>query len=135
MALSRGRVAVMMLQRFAGLWLLLASLLVVQLEARAEELRVMDSGPVNNGVERGRTDEFFVRFNRPVDHIKSEFIIKRGDAVVEVLQPRFKTEPSVLFAERSPLPPGDYTLVWSVRALDGQQIAVGEIFFKSEGRK
>ena len=122
----------MVLRRF---WLLLAGLVIVQPIARAEELRVMDTGPVNNGIERGRTDEFFVRFNQPVDHIKSEFIIKRGDNIVEVLQPRFKTEPNVLFAERSPLPAGDYTLVWSVRALDGQQIAVGEIGFRSEGRR
>jgi methionine-rich copper-binding protein CopC len=121
-------------KRFPGWWLLLAGLLVLQPVAWAEELRVMDSGPVNNGVERGRIDEFFVRFNQPVDHIKSEFIIKRGDDVIETLQPRFKTEPNVLYAERSPLPPGDYTLVWSVRALDGQQIAVGEISFRSNGR-
>jgi hypothetical protein len=103
--------------------------------ARAEELRVMASGPVKNGVERGPIDEFFVRFNQPVDHIKSEFIIKRGGDVVEVLQPRFKTEPSVLYAERSPLPPGDYTLVWAVRAPDGRQIAVGEIPFKAENQR
>ena len=122
----------MVLRRF---WLLLINLVIVQPIAWAEELRVMDTGPVNNGIERGRTDEFFVRFNQPVDHIRSEFIIKRGDDIVEVLQPRFKTEPNVLFAERSPLPAGDYTLVWSVRALDGQQIAVGEIGFRSEGRR
>ncbi len=122
----------MVLRRF---WLLLVGLVIVQPIAWAEELRVMDTGPVNNGIERGRTDEFFVRFNQPVDHIKSEFIIKRGDNIVEVLQPRFKTEPNVLFAERSPLPAGDYTLVWSVRALDGRQIAVGEIGFRSEGRR
>jgi len=128
----------MVLRRFASPWLLLglllASLLVVQPGAWADELRVVDTGPVNNGVEGGRTDEFFVRFNQPVDHIKSEFIIKRGDDVIETLQPRFKTEPNVLYAERSPLPPGDYTLVWSVKALDGQQIAVGEISLRSNDR-
>jgi len=125
----------MVVLRCAGSWLLLASLLFAQPSASADDLRVMDTGPVNNGIERGPSDEFFVRFNKPVDHIRSEFIIKRGDDVVETLQPRFKTEPDVLFARRSPLPPGDYTLVWSVRALDGQQIAVGEIAFRSEGRK
>ena len=128
----------MVLRRFASPWLLLglvlASLLGIQPKVRAEELRVMDTGPVNNGVERGRPDEFFVRFNQPVDHIKSEFVIKRGNEVIETLQPRFKTEPNVLFAERSPLPAGDYTLVWTVRALDGRQLAVGEITFKSDGR-
>jgi methionine-rich copper-binding protein CopC len=124
----------MVLQRSAGFWLVLASVLIVQPTAWAEELRVMDTGPVNKGVERGRIDEFYVRFNQPVDHIRSEFIIKRGDKVIEVLQPRFETEPNTLYAERSPLPAGDYTLVWSVRALDGQQLAVGEITFKSQGQ-
>jgi methionine-rich copper-binding protein CopC len=125
----------MVLLRSASRWLLLAGLLVVQASAWAEELRVMDSGPVNKGIESGRIDEFFVRFNQPVDHIKSEFVIKQGNNVVEVLQPRFKTEPNTLYAERSPLPPGDYKLVWKVRALDGQQLAVGEIDFRSEDRK
>src|SRR5437868_4043261 len=74
MELSRGRVVIMVLRRSAGFWLVLANLLTVQPIAWAEELRVMDTGPVNKGVERGRTDEFFVRFNQPVDHIKSEFI-------------------------------------------------------------
>jgi methionine-rich copper-binding protein CopC len=124
----------MALQRSAGFWLVLASVLIVQPTAWAEELRVMDTGPVNKGVESGRIDEFYVRFNQPVDHIKSEFIIKRGNNVVEVLQPRFKTEPNTLYAERSPLPAGDYTLVWTVRALDGQQLAVGEISFRSQGQ-
>ena len=123
----------MVLQRSAGFWLVLASVLIIQPTAWAEELRVMDTGPVNKGVEHGRIDEFYVRFNQPVDHIKSEFIIKRGNAVIEVLQPRFKAEPNTLYAERSPLPAGNYTLVWSVRALDGRQIAVGEIDFKSQG--
>ena len=124
----------MVLLRSASPWLLLASLLIVQLPAWAEELRVMDSGPVNNGVERGRIDTFFVRFNQPVDHIKTDFGIMRNSRVVQVLQPRFKTEPNVLFAERAPLPPGDYTLVWSVKALDGQQLAVGDIDFKVDAR-
>ena len=125
----------MVLLRSASRWLLLAGLLVFQPSAWAEELRVMDSGPASNGIEQGRIDEFFVRFNQPVDHIRSEFVIKQGNKVVEVLQPRFKTEPNTLYAERSPLPPGDYTLVWKVRALDGQQLAVVEIEFRSEDRK
>jgi len=124
----------MVLRRSAGLWLALASVLIVQPTAWAEELRVMDTGPVNKGTESGRIDEFYVRFNQPVDHIKSEFIIKRGNDVVQVLHARFKAEPNTLYAERSPLPAGNYTLVWSVRALDGRQIAVGEIDFKSQGQ-
>jgi len=124
----------MVLRRSAGFWLVLASVLIVQPTAWADELRVMDTGPVNKGVEDGRIDEFYVRFNQPVDHIKSEFVIKRGNDVVEVLQPRFTAEPNTLYAERSPLPAGEYTLVWSVRALDGRQLAVGELTFRSQGQ-
>jgi methionine-rich copper-binding protein CopC len=120
----------MMLRRVAGCWLMLAGVLVAFSTARAEELKVIDSGPVKDGVERGRIDKFFVQFNQPVDHIKSDFIIKRGNEIIEVLQPRFETEPNTLFAERSPLPPGDYTLVWTVKALDDKLLAVGEIPFR-----
>jgi methionine-rich copper-binding protein CopC len=125
----------MVLRRFAGRLLVLAGVLVVLSTARAEELKVIDSGPVNNGVERGRVDKFFVRFNQPVDHIKSDFVIMQNSRVVQVLEPRFETEPNVLFAERPPLPPGDYTLVWSVKALDGRQLAIGDIDFKVDARK
>ena len=124
----------MALLRFAGLWLVLAGVLAVQPIAWADDLRVMDTGPVNDGTIKGISDEFYVRFNQPVDHIHSEFIIKRGDDVYEVLQPRFKTEPNVLFARTSGLPPGQYTLVWSVRTLAGQEIAVGEIAFTAGAR-
>jgi len=124
----------MALPRLAGCWLLLASLVIAEPAAWADELRVVDSGPVNNGVVAGPSDEFYVRFNQPVDHIRSEFIIKRGEDVVETLQPRFKTEPNVLFARASALPPGAYTFVWTVRTLAGQVIAVGEIPFTA-GKK
>ena len=123
----------MVLRRFAGCWLLLASFVIVQPAMGDDGLRVIDTGPVNNGTEKGRSEEFYVRFNRPVDHIHSDFVIKRGDDIVEVLQPRFKTAPDVLFARRSALPPGDYTLVWTVRTLEGQEVAVGEIAFRIEG--
>jgi methionine-rich copper-binding protein CopC len=125
----------MVLRRSAGFWLVLASVLIVQPAARAEELRVMDTGPVNDGVEQGRIDKFFVRFNQPVDHIKSDFVIMRGNQVVQVLQPRFDAEPNTLFAERSPLPPGNYTLVWTVKTIEGRPVAVGDIDFKVDSKR
>jgi hypothetical protein len=120
----------MVLRRFAGGWLLLASLAVLQPAIADDGLRVIDTGPVNNGTEKGRSEDFFVRFNRPVDHIHSDFVIMRGGQVVQVLQPRFETSPDVLFARRSALPPGDYTLVWQVRTLEGEPVAIGEIAFR-----
>ena len=122
----------MVLRRFASCWLLLASFAVGQPAIADDGLRVIDTGPVNDGIEKGRSDKFFVRFNRPVDHIHSEFVIKRGNDIMEVLQPRFQTAPDVLFARRSALPPGNYTLVWTVKTLEGQEVAVGEIAFTVE---
>jgi len=122
----------MALPRLAAGWLLLAGLAVSGPSAGADDLRVLATGPVRNGVVEGPSDEFYVRFNQPVDHIHSDFLIMRGEDVVETLQPRFKTEPTVLFARRSPLPPGSYTLVWQVKSLEGQPIAVGQIPFTAE---
>ncbi len=119
----------MVLRRFAGSWLLLASLAVIQPAIGDDGLRVIDTGPVNDGSEKGQSEDFFVRFNRPVDHIHSDFVIMRGDKIVQVLQPRFESAPDVLFARRTALPPGDYTLVWQVRTLEGDPVAVGEIAF------
>jgi hypothetical protein len=124
----------MALRRFAGWVVLLASFLGVQPAISDDGLQVLDTGPMANGVEKGRSDGFYVRFSQPVDHMRSDLVIKRGNAVVEVLQPRFETEPNVLFARRSPLPAGDYTLAWTVKTLEGKVIAVGEIPFRSEGQ-
>jgi methionine-rich copper-binding protein CopC len=96
--------------------------------------RVLATGPADNGFVPAAGEEFFVRFNQPVDHMQSRLVIKRGDSIVATLQPRLKTEPNVLFARSSGLPAGTYTLVWIVRTLDGQPVTVGEIAFKAEGK-
>ena len=43
-----------------------------------------------NAVIDGRTSAFYVRFDRPVDHVRSLLLIKRGDEVIETLQPRLE---------------------------------------------
>lgn len=125
-----------MLMSFAkSCWPVLMALAFVHTEGWAEQPRVLDTGPANNGIVSWGGEEFFVRFNQPVDHIQSRLIIKRGDSIIETLQPRLNTEPSVLFARSAGLPPGEYTLVWMVRTLQGEPIAVGDVMFKVEGRK
>jgi methionine-rich copper-binding protein CopC len=117
-ALSRGTVAALLLA-----WL------VIPAQAWAQALKVMQTGPAANAVLDRSPEGFFVRFDKPVDHIRSVLFIKRAGDIVATLHPRFKTEPQVLFAGAAPLPPGDYTLTWSVIALDDTRVTEGEIPF------
>jgi methionine-rich copper-binding protein CopC len=103
--------------------------LAVASPAWAQVIKVVETGPAANAVIDRLPEGVFVRFDKPVDHIHSLLLIKRGSSVVQTLHPRFKTEPQVLFANAPPLPPGDYTLAWSVIALDEKPVAEGEIPF------
>ena len=64
------------------------SLLLVPGRARAQAAHVVELDPAANAVVDGRTTAFYVRFDRPVDHVRSLLLIKRGDEVIETLQPR-----------------------------------------------
>jgi methionine-rich copper-binding protein CopC len=109
--------------------LLTACLLFSAPAARAQDIKVTQTGPAANAVLERAPEGFSVRFDKPVDHIRSLLFIKRGGTVVETLHPRFKTEPQVLYANAAPLPPGDYTLSWSVITLEDTHVTEGEIPF------
>ena len=95
----------------------------------AQVPRVMDTMPADRAVLNNASGEFYVRFDRPVDHIRSLMFVKQDGAVVRTLHPRFKTEPDVLFAMALPLPSGAYTFCWSVRTLAGTEVLEGEVPF------
>lgn len=76
---------------------------------------------------------YFVRFDRPVDHIRSRLIIRQGNLMVAVLVPRLEAEPEVLFAEAPVLPPGRYRFEWQVISLEGALIAEGGVDFTVMG--
>ena len=95
----------------------------------AQVPRVMDTMPADRAVLNNASGEFYVRFDRPVDHIRSLLLIKRDDVVVRTLHPRFKTEPDVLFAMALPLQSGAYTFHWSIRSLAGTEVLEGEVPF------
>ncbi|HEY4301014.1 MAG TPA: copper resistance protein CopC [Candidatus Didemnitutus sp.] len=97
--------------------------------AIAQVPKVMDTMPADRAVLNNGSGEFYVRFDRPVDHIRSLLLIKRDGAIVRTLRPRFKTEPDVLFAMALPLPSGAYTFCWSVRTLAGTEVLEGEVPF------
>ena len=95
----------------------------------AQVPKVLATMPANHAVLTNASGEFYVRFDRPVDHIRSMMYVKQDGVVVRTLHPRFKTEPDVLFAMALPLPPGPYTFVWSVRSLEGAEVLDGEVPF------
>jgi methionine-rich copper-binding protein CopC len=97
--------------------------------AHADEYRVMESQPAASAVIQGRSSEFFVRFDRPVDHVRSTLTITQDGKLVERLQPRLESAPEVLFARASTLPAGDYKLHWTVRTLAGREVVEGDIPF------
>ena len=94
-----------------------------------EGCRLMDSKPAANAVIQGRSSEFFVRFDRPVDHIRSSLTILRDGKLVERLKPRLESAPAVLFARAPTLGPGEYLLRWTVRTMEGVKVVQGDIPF------
>lgn len=105
------------------------SLLVIASAASAQDVRVMESAPKASAVIEGRSSEFFVRFDRPVDHIHSQLAITRNGQLVEKLVPRLESAPEVLFARAPTLPAGDYDLNWRVKTMTGVDVSQGNIPF------
>ncbi len=93
----------------------------------------MDSTPKAQAVIGGTSSAFFVRFDRPIDHIHSVLSIHRDGKLVEHLAPRLESAPEVLFARSPTLPPGDYTLHWAVRTMADVKILQGDIPFTVKG--
>src|ERR1044071_9168677 len=97
--------------------------------ATAQDVQVMDSAPQAQDVVGEPGSSFFVRFDRPIDHIHSRLSIWRDSRLVEQLQPRLQSSPDVLFARAPTLPPGQYMLRWTVRTMDGVKVIEGDIPF------
>jgi methionine-rich copper-binding protein CopC len=97
--------------------------------ARAQDVLVLDSAPKAKAVIGEPSSEFFVRFDRPIDHIHSRLSIWRDGQLVEHLQPRLESSPEVLFARAPTLPPGEYMLHWAVRTMQDVKVIEGNIPF------
>lgn len=101
----------------------------VSTAARAQEIQVLDSAPKAKAVIGEPSSSFFVRFDRPIDHIHSRLSIWRDGQLVEHLQPRLESSPDVLFARAPTLPPGQYMLHWAVRTMQDVKVIEGNIPF------
>lgn len=97
--------------------------------AWAQDVQVMDSAPKAKAVIGEPGSAFYVRFDRPIDHIHSNLSILRDGQVVQRLQPRLQSQPDVLFARAPTLPPGEYMLRWTVRTMEGVKVIQGDIPF------
>lgn len=97
--------------------------------AAAQDVRVTDSAPKAEAVIGEPSSSFFVRFDRPIDHIHSRLSIWRDGRLVEYLQPRLQSSPDVLFARAPTLAPGQYMLRWTVRTMEGVKTTEGDIPF------
>jgi methionine-rich copper-binding protein CopC len=97
--------------------------------ATAQDVSVLDSAPKAKAVIGEPSSSFFVRFDRPIDHIHSGLSIWRNGQLVEHLQPRLESSPDVLFARAPTLPPGEYMLRWAVRTMQDVKIIEGNIPF------
>ena len=103
--------------------------IVFSASAAAQDVQVMDSAPKAEAVIGEPSSSFFVRFDRPIDHIHSRLSIWRDGKLVEYLQPRLQSSPDVLFARAPTLPPGQYMLRWTVRTMEGVKVIEGDIPF------
>jgi len=119
----------MMLWHFAVVGLAALGLLGAVPGASAQDVRVMDSAPKASAMIEGRSSEFYVRFDRPVDHIHSQLAITRNGQLVEKLAPRLESAPNVLFARAPTLAAGDYNLNWRVKTMTGVDVIQGDIPF------
>jgi hypothetical protein len=116
-------------RRFAVIGLAVLGFLRLSPGARAQGLHLAEPVPTASALIEEQSSEFFVRFNRPIDHAHSFFAIKRNGKVVETLRPRLEADPNMLYA-RTPTPkPGDYTLHWILRCRGSTDIYQGELPF------
>lgn len=121
----------MMKRRYAIAALMMAPVAsAARAQQTPDEVRVVESTPAAHARIGPKSSAFFVRFDRPVDHIKSTLVIKQGDTVIERLHPRLESAPEVLFAAAPTLPPGSYMLRWAVITLQGTKAISGDIPFQ-----
>jgi methionine-rich copper-binding protein CopC len=109
------------------IWLLVLSLAAMPLWSAqsAETIHAVESHPAKGESLDGRSEDFFVRFSGPVDHVTSRLFIAQSGNVLVTLNPRLESAPDTLFARRGTLRPGDYELSWI--AYSGTREEIGGI--------
>ena len=106
-----------------------APLVVVVAQAQDDQISILESQPKAQAVIGEPGSNFYVRFDRPIDHARSNLSIWQGDRLIERLAPSLDAAPEVLFARAPTLPNGTYRLHWAVRTLAGVKVLEGDIQF------
>ncbi len=81
-------------------------------------MRLMGMDPVPNQVVSGSGTAFALRFDHPVDHNASRFMLVANGAARSI-PVRLGAQPNVLYGSVGQLPPGAYVLDWSARGTNG----------------
>jgi methionine-rich copper-binding protein CopC len=105
-------------------WLLVLGLAAAPLWSvqSAETTHLAESHPAKGESLDARSEDFFVRFSGPVDHITSRLFIVQSGNVLVTLNPRLDSAPNTLFARRGPLSPGNYEMSWIAYSGTGEKI-------------
>jgi methionine-rich copper-binding protein CopC len=113
----------------SGAALLFTGLLVLGLAAAPapaqEAPRMIEAHPAARSVMAGQHQEFFVRFDSPVDHGGARLTLTRGGEVVREPRPRLGAQPNTLHASAGGLQPGEYRLEWRVTSPRGGPASTG----------
>ncbi|MDR3531644.1 MAG: copper resistance protein CopC [Rhodopila sp.] len=104
-------------------------LLTLAGSAWGRQMQVVTSTPAAEAVVHGRNIQFAVRFDGPVDHVRSRLEVLHDGHVIEVLHPLLDSAPNVLFASSSAPAPGGYTLHWAVKSMADEETSEGMIPF------
>jgi methionine-rich copper-binding protein CopC len=95
-------------------------------------MHVQASTPIAEEIMHGRNEQYAVRFDGPIDHVRSRLEILRDGQVVRQLHPLLDSAPNVLFASAPAPQPGHYVLHWSARSLPDGEVSEGTIAFTVE---
>ena len=104
-------------------------LLMLAGSAWGRTMQVVASTPAAEAIMHGRNMQYVVRFDGPVDHVRSRLEILRDGHVVEVLHPLLDSAADVLFASAAAPAPGNYTLHWTVNSMADEETSEGVIPF------
>lgn len=91
--------------------------------ASAEAMRLLGVEPRPNQVMSGSGVAFTLRFDHPLDHQASRFMLVGADGVRKTVPVRLEAQPNVLYGSVGQLPQGSYTLDWSARASNGAALS------------
>ena len=78
----------MIARRLLAAWALATFLAGGAGAAMAQVPRVMGTMPADRAVLTNASGEFYVRFDRPVDHIRSLMFVKQDGVVIRTLHPQ-----------------------------------------------